>query len=221
MMRSGSLSQISSPPGVYAQSDKIRTRIIFLIFISSGFVLREPAPYDLFTLGLMALSLLTGLRIPRGLGVPAVLLITFFVFDLVGVLSAFEPGKARMHAFVTIYLGFSSLFFACLIARDSLDILRKIFLAYAIGAVITAIFGIIGYFGHIELFTLYGRAKGLFKDPNVFGPFLIPPLLYAIKKLINSPLKRVWPWMGVLGILIIGILLSFSRAAWGHFIVSS
>ena len=29
--------------------------------------------------------------------------------------------------------------------------------------------------------TRYGRATGLFKDPNVFGPFLIPALVYALQ----------------------------------------
>ncbi len=27
--------------------------------------------------------------------------------------------------------------------------------------------------------TLYSRATGLFKDPNVYGPFLIMGLIYA------------------------------------------
>ncbi len=215
------LSSASSPPEILNKTDVIQTRILFLVFISSGFVMREPAPYDVLMLGLMGLSLLTGLRIPRGLGVMATLLVIFFVFDLVGTLSAFEPERARMHAYVTIYLGITTLFFACLIARDSEAILRKIFLAYTLGAMITALAGIIGYFGNIELLTLYGRAKGLFKDPNVFGPFLIPPALFAIKKLINSPLKRAWPWLMVLGVLMTAVLLSFSRAAWGHFILSS
>ena len=29
--------------------------------------------------------------------------------------------------------------------------------------------------------TRYGRATGLFKDPNVFGPFLVPALVYALE----------------------------------------
>ncbi len=191
-----------------------------LVFVSSGFVMQEPAPYDVLILGLVILSVMTGLRVPRGLSILVFLLIVFFIFDLVGVMSAFEPGRSRTHALVTIYLGITTLFFACLVASDSEIMLRRIFLAYAIGAVITAIAGIIGYFGGIEALTLYGRAKGLFKDPNVFGPFLIPPALYAMKMLINNPVKRAWPWLGVLSIIVIAILLSFSRAAWGHFLLS-
>ncbi len=201
--------------------DKIHSFLIMLVFISSGFVMREPAPYDVLVLGLIILSVMTGLRVPRGLSIPVFLLLIFFVFDLVGVMSAFEPERSRTHALVTIYLGVTTLFFACLIARDSEVMLQRIFFAYAIGAVITAIAGIIGYFGGIEAFTLYGRAKGLFKDPNVFGPYLILPALYAMKRLINRPVSKAWPWLGVLGIIVIAILLSFSRAAWGHFLLSA
>ena len=45
--------------------------------------------------------------------------------------------------------------------------------------------GIVGYFdllpGAHELLTRYGRATGPFKDPNVFGPFLVPALVYALQ----------------------------------------
>lgn len=66
----------------------------------------------------------------------------------------------------------------------------------------------------------FSRVKGLFKDPNVFGPFLIPIALYAYS-LIDKPdgKKKLW-WLAVLAILSLGIFLSFSRAAWGNFLLS-
>ncbi|PLX43763.1 MAG: hypothetical protein C0605_03635 [Hyphomicrobiales bacterium] len=203
------------------KSDALLNALVFLVLVCSGFVLREPAPYDVLLIGLMGLSVMTGLRVPRGLGLPATLLMIFFVFDLIGVLHAINPEKASVHAFVTIYLGMSSLFFACLLARDSEKMLRIIFIAYAIGAVLTALAGIAGYFGGIEIFTENSRARGMFKDPNVFGPYLIPPALYAMMMLIDNPLRKAWIWMGALGILIVAVLLSFSRAAWAHFLVSA
>jgi hypothetical protein len=46
---------------------------------------------------------------------------------------------------------------------------------------VAALAGSIGYFelipGAHEMMTRYGRATGLFKDPNVFGPFLLPAML--------------------------------------------
>lgn len=204
-----------------SKPDAILYTLVFLVLFTSGFVLREPAPYDVLMIGLMGLSVMTGLRVPRGLGLPATLLMLFFVFDLVGVLNAIEPERARTHALVTIYLGMTTLFFACLLARDSEKILRIIFIGYAAGALLTALAGIAGYFGGVEIFTENSRARGMFKDPNVFGPFLVPPALYAMMRLIDNPVRKAWIWLGVLGILVVGVLLSFSRAAWGHFLVSA
>lgn len=213
----------TAPGHIAARSkpDAVLTALVFLIFVSSGFVMREPAPYDVLLIGLMCLSVMTGLRLPRGLGLPATLLMIFFVFDLIGVLHALDAGPAKIHAFVTIYLGITSLFFACLVARDSEKMLRIIFIGYAIGAVLTALAGIGGYFAGIEMFVENSRARGMFKDPNVFGPYLIPPALYAMMMLVNNPVKKAWIWLGVLGILTVAVLLSFSRAAWGHFLVSA
>ena len=48
-------------------------------------------------------------------------------------------------------------------------------------AVLSALLGTLGYLGSCpgaDLFTRYGRAKALFNDPNVFGPFLILPAMY-------------------------------------------
>ncbi len=172
-----------------SKQDFILHPLIFLALLSSGFVLQEPAPYDVLIIGLMGLSVMTGLRLPRGLGLPATLLMLFFVFDLVGVLNAIDPVRARTHALVTIYLGLTSLFFACLLARDSEKMLRLIFIGYSAGAILTALAGIAGYFGGIEMFVENSRARGMFKDPNVFGPFLIPPVLYAMMVVIDNPVR--------------------------------
>ena len=39
--------------------------------------------------------------------------------------------------------------------------------------------------------TRWDRATGLFKDPNVFGPFLVPALVYALSRLAGAPLRKV------------------------------
>ena len=57
-----------------------------------------------------------------------------------------------------------------------------------------ALGGIVGYFdlvpGAHELMTRWSRATGLFKDPNVFGPFLVPALVYALSRLAGAPLRK-------------------------------
>ncbi|MEZ5800392.1 MAG: hypothetical protein R3D29_07865 [Nitratireductor sp.] len=55
-------------------------------------------------------------------------------------------------------------------------------------ALITTMLGLIGYFHALpgfEIFTRYSRAMGAFQDPNVYGPFLVPPILYLVYGIMN------------------------------------
>ncbi|MDJ0932320.1 O-antigen ligase family protein [Breoghania sp.] len=98
--------------------------------------------------------------------------------------------------------------------------LKAIVAGYICGAVLAALAGIVGYFGLVpgaEIFTLYGRAKGTFQDPNVFGPFLIFPatwLTYTILMRPLRPLSRSLFLCGVMFVLLAGLFLSFSRTTW-------
>ena len=60
--------------------------------------------------------------------------------------------------------------------------------------------------------------SALFKDPNVFGPFLIWPALFAAHRMLTRHIGLID--LMVAGILLFGLLLSFSRGAWFHFAVS-
>ena len=62
--------------------------------------------------------------------------------------------------------------------------------------------------------TRYGRATGLFKDPNVFGPFLVPALVYLLSRLSGARLRQAVPLLGVVLMVGLAMLLSFSRGAW-------
>ena len=75
--------------------------------------------------------------------------------------------------------------------------------------------GALGYFGMTgELFVKYGRATGGFQDPNVFGPFLIFPFLVLVRRALTRPFGSAL-FSGMLALVVLGgIFLSFSRAAW-------
>jgi hypothetical protein len=62
------------------------------------------------------------------------------------------------------------------------------------------------------------RVKGLFKDPNVFGPFLVPITMIVLDQQMRPRILRLRTpvSLAVLAILILGILTAFSRAAWGN-----
>ena len=79
---------------------------------------------------------------------------------------------------------------------------RLILNAYVWAATLAALLGIIGYFdllpGAYDSMTRYGRATGLFKDPNVFGPFLVPGLVYLLSRIAGAPLRRSVPILALM-----------------------
>ena len=60
---------------------------------------------------------------------------------------------------------------------------------YIFAGLVAAVLGILGYFdvaGSGPYFTLYDntRAMGPFKDPNVFAPFLVPPIVWLSQDML-------------------------------------
>jgi hypothetical protein len=117
------------------------------------------------------------------------------------------------------------IFFAMVISEDTaarLDMLRR---GLIVGATIAATAGVAGYFnlvpgGH-DLLTLYERARGTFKDPNVLGAFLILPALFVLQSVVSDRLGKSFRSAVAFGIMALAILLAFSRAAWGGLVITS
>ncbi|WP_370853032.1 O-antigen ligase family protein [Pararhizobium haloflavum] len=188
----------------------------FGVFLS-GFVIDEPAPYELFLVGLIGLWALFGLRISRTVAPLLILLIVFNIGGLIALTRMNDLEGAPLYIAVSVFLALTSVFFAAIIEDDERR-LRLIFGAYIAAALVTAMLGILGYFGAIpggERFTLYDRARGAFGDPNVFGPYLILPSLILMHGILNGRLAVAPFRLLALLILSFGIFLSFSRAAWG------
>lgn len=196
--------------------------VAFGVFLS-GFVISEPAPYELFMAFLIGGWFILGLPISRTTGVLLAFMLTFMTGGFLSLTQMDAIGSAPMYLAVTLFLALSSVFFSAII-EDDWHRLRLIFNAWTASAVITALLGIAGYFNLFpgsEVFTLYDRAKGAFQDPNVFGPFLIAPSLYLIHSLLTGKVSALPIKAASLGIITIGVLLSFSRAAWALFLFSA
>lgn len=201
----------------------ISSGAIFIGIFLSGFVIREPAPYDLYMAGLIAVWALFGLRISKPVLPLLVLLVTMNIGGMVAMTQMADLASSPLYLAVSLFLAFTAVFFAT-VTEARPDIYRLIFLAYVVSAVITALLGIAGYFHAFpgaEIFTKYDRAAGAFQDPNVFGPFLVLPGIYLLYLLLTGPVSRM-PLLAVpLLIITAGIFFSFSRGAWGMFAVSA
>ncbi|MCJ8508429.1 O-antigen ligase family protein [Rhizobium lemnae] len=192
--------------------------VAFGVFLS-GFVIREPAPYEVMLAVQIAIWFLLGLKISRSV---APLLVLMLLFNIGGMFSLTVMNNmtgAPLYMAVSTFLALTSVFYAAII-EDGHQRLLLIFRAWVAGAVITALLGILGYFHAFpgaEVFTRYDRAMGAFQDPNVFGPYLVAPATYLMYRLLTTRLSRAVFYIPGILILALGIFLSFSRAAWGLF----
>jgi len=201
----------------------ISTGAVGLGVLLSGFVIREPAPYELYMAGLIAVWAFSGLRIARSTAPLLVLLIVFNIGGMVSMMQMADLMQTPLYIAVSLFLALTAVFFAAVTSADP-GLYRVIFLTYVVAAVATALLGVLGYFHAFpgaEMFTKYERAAGAFQDPNVFGPFLTLPGIYLLYRLLtgnplNMPLYAV-PLLIIVG----GVFFSFSRGAWGLFAISA
>lgn len=212
-------------PGVTAEAVNAKTVALIasgavaLGVALSGFVIREPAPYELYMAALIAVWALLGLRISRGVVPLLILLVTFNIGGALAMTQMADISGTPLYLMVSLFLGLTSVFYAAVLERDP-SLFKLIFVIWTLAATVTSALGILGYFNLVpgaSLFTLYGRAYGAFQDPNVFGPYLVPPALFLLHATLTGRISRL-PFVALpLLVILGGLFLSFSRGAWGLF----
>ena len=112
----------------------------------------------------------------------------------------------------------ASFILAAFVAKAPRRHCELILSGWLVAALIAAMLAFIGYFdvlpGAYTLFTKFSRAAGTFKDPNVFGPFLVAPVLYALHLALHAPALTALRPVAIALILSLANLLSYSRGAW-------
>ncbi|MCP1198445.1 O-antigen ligase [Notoacmeibacter sp. MSK16QG-6] len=195
---------------------------IGLAVLLAGFVKFEPAPYEIYMAALIPIWALFGLRLATSITPLIVLLVTFNIGGLLSMLVMDKLYDTPLYLAVSLFLALSAIFYAAVI-RQRPDVLQTIMVAWAAAGVVTSLLGIAGFFGvpGLDLFTRYGRATGVFEDPNVFGPFLVPPSLYLLHRVVTGPVGAMAFRALPLVIIVLGIFFSFSRGAWGLLLFSA
>lgn len=193
--------------------------LVWLTIASGGIVFAEPAPVDALTMALVILLPVIGLvRICEAMLIYLALWLVVGAGGLLASAGAAEAREATVFTVISLYLYLASFVIGAFVAKRPDEHTRLILHAWTAAAVIAAVCGLIGYFsllpGTHDLFTKFGRAAGTFKDPNVFGPFMVVPLLYLLHLVLTRPLIRVGLPLVVAGVLVLATLLSFSRGAW-------
>jgi hypothetical protein len=203
----------------------LQRALLWLVGASGAIVFVEPSPYELVTLAAIIIFFATGLRL-RLVFVPLLLLL--FLVNIgysIGAIQFMDKPEVANWIATSWYMAVTVVFFAMVVSEDTaarLDMLRR---GLIVGALIAATSGIAGYFnlapgGH-DLLTLYERARGTFKDPNVFGAFLVLPSLFVLQSVVSDHFAKSFRSSLALGIMALAILLAFSRAAWGGLVITS
>jgi hypothetical protein len=181
-----------------------------------GFVRWEPAPYDiLFFIVITIFGPTFSWRSYQLL--PIVLIVLFISFHIPAVAAGLsvEPGRVLFYAFVTFYLSGTAIALMGLPQGAGVFLLR----GYEVAALVSAFLGVLAFLRlpGLEALPLSGsRAFAFFKDPNVFGAFLVPAFMLALARWEQEDGRRFWTVL----LLYLGILFSLSRGAWVNAAVS-
>ncbi|WFU76664.1 O-antigen ligase family protein [Bradyrhizobium sp. CB2312] len=208
-------------PGVLA----LQRALVWLVGASGAIVFIEPSPYEIATLLATVTFFATGLRLKLVLMPLALMLVLLNVGYTISAIPLFEQSEVVSWIATSWYMAVTVVFFAMVTSEDTaarLDMLRR---GLVVGAMVASLAAIAGYFhlvpGGDDLLTLYGRARGTFKDPNVLGAFLILPALFALQCVVSDKLAKALRNVIAFGIMSLAILLAFSRAAWGGLVLTS
>jgi O-antigen ligase/polysaccharide polymerase Wzy-like membrane protein len=225
--RDMAMAAAMSPPVPRASATPLAERILLLVLfvtvLTSSVAFIEPSPHDLMMGALALTCVVAGVRFQRMLIIPLIFMVIWNFAGAMALIPVVGQEKTIQYTGTSVYLAIAAIVFACLFSTKSMSRLATMRVAYTLSALMAAFAGISGYFGLFpgaeQLFAPFGRALGMFKDPNVFGPFLVWPTLFVVYRMLTRRIALTD--LVVSAILLFSLLLSFSRGAWFHFAVSS
>jgi hypothetical protein len=197
--------------------------LLWLVGASGAVVIFEPSPYEFATLLAIVVFLASGLRLRAAFLPPIALLILINLGYSISAADLMNQNRIVMWILTSWYMAATAVFFAMALSEHTAERFVALGRGLIVGALVATLLGLIGYFGIAgrDRFTLYSRLSGTFKDPNVYGAFVILPALLALQSVVADPPRKALRNAIVFGILCVGVLLAFSRAAWGLLIATA
>jgi O-antigen ligase len=189
-----------------------------LAFSLLWFVSVQPSPSDIVFAMLIVttfMSVRMRPRIPSFVGIP---LACFVLATIISAVNANDLHRAMSFELITIYMVLLAIWCTWAFARrEWLHLALKL---YIVSAIISGALGPLALYtpfpGRQHLLFAGDRALGLFKDPNVYSAFLVPAAVILLDELTSA---RFLGWrrrtiVAAFGIVSIGVVVSYSRAAW-------
>jgi len=209
---------------VERQSEKSFLGLVWLAVALGVVAMFEPSPGDIGISALALAGLLWGkIQWQRALALPLILLALFVFSNLISLCYAFDVNSGATYFVITLFMVVSWLFLVGVLGKHQERGLRTVMSAFSIAGAVSSLLAILAYFQIVALgesLLFFDRVKGFFKDPNVFGPYLVIVSAYALLRLQSASFGRKIIWAGICLIGTLGVLLSFSRAAWANYAVT-
>ena len=198
-----------------------------LVAFGAAFVLLavvdvQPAPVDAIFALLIATTIAavrTQPLIPAFVGLP---LVGYVVITILSITNAVDLKRAISFEAITLYMVILGVWLSWAFAKR--EWVRVGMKMYVIGAAVSGALGPLGLYAHLSSKLVWGgdRAEGLFKDPNVYGAFLVPAAIILLDEIAQP---RLLGWrrrinIALFAIISLGVVVSYSRAAWLDFVLA-
>lgn len=194
-----------------------RNMVYMLAVLAMNYTLSRPSPVDLlyitaFLLTLFHLTLYPKLEVTRRVVFLCLLIggwaVSYSVASMPHLSEPFVTFELIAKTFA-ISIGFIAAFVSMRWKRRNWETFMKV---YIVSCFIASVLGTIGFLLQNELLTWDGRAKGLIDDPNMYGSFLIPAVLFCAYLLTRTRTSKVL-LLGAMLVILFGIFFSLSRIA--------
>ena len=216
---------LNSGRALTVSTESMRGLLLWCMGFAGAFVFIEPSPYEIVGLMSMFLFGLTGLTLRSALMPLALMLILLNIGYAIAVVQVAGETKPVTWVLISVFLAVTAVFYAAVLSTNPQARLNHLLRGYTAAAVVAAVAGIVAYFHLLgslsDPFVLYGRARGTFNDPNVLGAFLVLPAVLLFQHVLIGRASAVIGSGVLLLVLLVGLLLTFSRAAWGQFGLSA
>jgi len=196
--------------------------VLFVTVLASAIAFIEPSPHDALMLVLVVACIAARVSFDRKLVPLVLLLVVWLLGAFLALIPVVDQKQTVQYVGTSAYLAVAAIVFAGLFCDGSLVRLAITRRAYVIAALLATATGYIGFFHLLpgsDVFLFNDRVSATFKDPNVYAPFLIFPLVLLMVEMMTERVRLIA--LAVTLALFGGLVLSFSRGAWAHFAISA
>ncbi len=182
-----------------------------LAVVAANFTLMRPSPVDILIILTLGLAVLSGQIMTTNIVVFLVAIASWLLSLYASSLWEIDDPEATFLVIKITYALSIAVCSALIAAHWRREDLQRFIAIFVLSSFVAACLGILGIATGSEDLTWDGRASGLFDDPNMYGSFLLTGLISCMYKLQRGRHRLIYG--PVMAVLLLGLVLSFSRAA--------